>query len=283
MPAIVDIVYQDRFAPQHQLFEAQSYVVGRSASCDIQVDHPTVSRRHCLLHFHHGQWQIKDLNSTNGITVNNQQCTSGVLAAETVLQIGHLNMVFTPKSAHQLAISLNRKTWAKQVFASLQSTWQQTQTIDTLLPMLQQSVTQLLGSDRTALILLDARGELSACRGYPQWQEPAGFTGTTTLIRQAVETQKPAIANNAVLHQQLGAAASVQRAHIKAAMAFPIVVNQVVSAVLYADSTEHHHYFTEQDIALIESFTKMWALELSLATIDTQIDFAEQQLTRLAV
>ncbi|MDN7135565.1 FHA domain-containing protein [Pseudidiomarina terrestris] len=282
MPAIVDIVYQDRFAPQHQLFEAQSYVVGRSASCDIQVDHPTVSRRHCLLHFQNEQWQVRDLNSTNGLSVNNQRCSSSALTAETVLQVGHLNLVFAPKSAHQLAISLNRKTWAKQVFASLQSAWQQTHTIDTLLPMLQESVAQLLNSDRTALVLLDARGQLSACRGYPQWQEPAGFTGTTTLIRQAVETQKPAIANNAILHQQLGAAASVQRANIKAAMAFPIVVNQVVSAVLYADSTEHHHYFTEQDIALIESFTKMWAMELSLATIDSQINFAEQQLSQLA-
>ncbi|MGQ4277428.1 FHA domain-containing protein [Pseudidiomarina sp. E22-M8] len=283
MPAIVDIVYQDRFAPRFQLFEAQSYVIGRDATCDIQVDHPTASRRHCLLHFSDNQWQVKDLNSTNGIAVNDQRADSFVLDSNTVLQVGSLNLVFAPKSAHQLAVSLNRKIWAKQVFASLQSTWQQTAIVDNLMPLVRQSISQLLKSDRVALVLLDDRGQLSACRGYPQWQDASGFTGTTTLIQQAIKTQQPAIANNALLHQQLGAAASVQRASIKAAMAFPVVVNNIVSAVLYADSTEQHHYFTEHDVALIESFTNMWALELTLTTIDTQLDFAEQQLTQLAV
>ncbi len=283
MPALLDIAYQDRFAPQYQLFEGQSYVVGRADTCDIRIDHPTVSRRHCLIHFADQQWQIKDLNSTNGISLNEQRASIATCKERSLLRVGALNLVFEPKSAHQLAISLNRKSWAKQVFASLQTKWQRTDGLESLMPQLQQSLAQMLNSDRAALIMLNDRGQLSACQGYPQWQDVNNFSGTTTLIKQAIRTQKPALANNAMFHQQLSSAASVQRAKIKAAMAFPVVVNSVVSAVVYADSTQSHHYFTEQDIALIESFTQMWALKLSLASIDSQLDYAEQQLSQLAV
>ncbi len=51
-------------------FTQGSVVIGRDPDCDCVVLHNTVSARHARLAFHHGQWWIDDLFSTNGTRLN---------------------------------------------------------------------------------------------------------------------------------------------------------------------------------------------------------------------
>jgi hypothetical protein len=51
-------------------------VVGRDPdSCDIVLEHPTVSRTHAQLHHRAGAWVLQDLESTNGTTINGKRVT----------------------------------------------------------------------------------------------------------------------------------------------------------------------------------------------------------------
>jgi len=45
-------------------------IIGRDPACECKVDDETVSIRHARLSFHHNQWWLEDLNSTNGTTLN---------------------------------------------------------------------------------------------------------------------------------------------------------------------------------------------------------------------
>lgn len=45
-------------------------IVGRRPSCDIQLDFPNVSSKHCEMSFVNGYWRLRDLNSSNGVKVN---------------------------------------------------------------------------------------------------------------------------------------------------------------------------------------------------------------------
>jgi len=45
-------------------------IVGRRPSCDIQLDFPNVSSKHCEMAFVNGYWRLRDLNSSNGVKVN---------------------------------------------------------------------------------------------------------------------------------------------------------------------------------------------------------------------
>jgi pSer/pThr/pTyr-binding forkhead associated (FHA) protein len=45
-------------------------VVGRRPSCDIRLDFENISGKHCVLRMINGVWNIRDLGSTNGTTVN---------------------------------------------------------------------------------------------------------------------------------------------------------------------------------------------------------------------
>ena len=45
-------------------------VIGRRPSCDIRLDYENISGKHCMLRLINGVWNVKDLGSTNGTTVN---------------------------------------------------------------------------------------------------------------------------------------------------------------------------------------------------------------------
>ncbi|MDB5386035.1 MAG: garA 1 [Planctomycetaceae bacterium] len=49
-------------------------LVGRRDECDIALRFPNVSSHHCELELVEGYWQIRDLNSSNGIKVNGIRC-----------------------------------------------------------------------------------------------------------------------------------------------------------------------------------------------------------------
>jgi adenylate cyclase len=47
-------------------------IVGRRESCDIVLRFPNVSGTHCELSIVDDKWRVKDLNSTNGVKVNDE-------------------------------------------------------------------------------------------------------------------------------------------------------------------------------------------------------------------
>ncbi len=59
-------------AEQH--FSQPEIIMGRDPGCDIPIlGDDTVSTRHAQLSYHHGQWWVKDLASTNGTLLNQSQ------------------------------------------------------------------------------------------------------------------------------------------------------------------------------------------------------------------
>lgn len=53
----------------------KSLLVGRRESCDIRLRFPNVSAHHCQLTVNGGYWYVRDLNSRNGIKVNQVKVT----------------------------------------------------------------------------------------------------------------------------------------------------------------------------------------------------------------
>jgi hypothetical protein len=68
-------------------FQALEVVVGRNQSCDLVIPDPTLSGRHARFSYHHQQWWLEDLGTTNGTFLNGQMLTTPVVitAGDTVL------------------------------------------------------------------------------------------------------------------------------------------------------------------------------------------------------
>jgi predicted component of type VI protein secretion system len=67
-------------------------IVGRRPSCDIRLDYENVSGKHCMLRMLNGVWNVKDLGSTNGTTVNGARLSTeqSVMPDEELGIAGHM-------------------------------------------------------------------------------------------------------------------------------------------------------------------------------------------------
>ena len=68
--------------------------LGRSDENDVEIDHPSISRKHCRLHLESGIWKVMDAESRNGVRVNGEPYAQIGLRHGDVLEIGHLRFAF---------------------------------------------------------------------------------------------------------------------------------------------------------------------------------------------
>ena len=77
--------------PNPRQFSIPEVTIGRDPASDCNLDHPTISIRHCRLAFHNKQWWAEDLESTNGSFLNNSQIDSPtVLTDGDELRLGEI-------------------------------------------------------------------------------------------------------------------------------------------------------------------------------------------------
>jgi pSer/pThr/pTyr-binding forkhead associated (FHA) protein len=94
VPAISLSVRQGRRAPAMRHFSQPEISLGRDPGCDVYLTDDTVSTRHAQLTYHHGQWWLEDLASTNGTLLNKNPVTlSTVLTDGDEIQCGKATII----------------------------------------------------------------------------------------------------------------------------------------------------------------------------------------------
>jgi pSer/pThr/pTyr-binding forkhead associated (FHA) protein len=63
-------------------------LVGRHSEADIRLHLPDVSRRHCRFRFFDGNWHVYDLQSTNGVFVNEERVGQAEVHDADIIRIG---------------------------------------------------------------------------------------------------------------------------------------------------------------------------------------------------
>jgi pSer/pThr/pTyr-binding forkhead associated (FHA) protein len=74
-------------------------IIGRHTSSDLRLPLPDVSRQHCRLVFAEGCWHVYDLNSTNGVFVNNERVEHAVLRHGDLVRLGGFTFQLDIQSA----------------------------------------------------------------------------------------------------------------------------------------------------------------------------------------
>lgn len=70
-------------------------LIGRLPECDLQLDDPSVSRRHARLTERSAGWSIEDLDSTNGVRVNGTTVRQTSLSDGDTIELGSIRLTFT--------------------------------------------------------------------------------------------------------------------------------------------------------------------------------------------
>lgn len=78
---------------QTLLFQEPEIFIGRDASCQCILPDATISAQHARLSFHHQQWWIEDLNSTNGTFIHEEAVsTPAVLTSGDHVRCGRVEI-----------------------------------------------------------------------------------------------------------------------------------------------------------------------------------------------
>ncbi|MBI1832380.1 MAG: FHA domain-containing protein [Planctomycetes bacterium] len=84
-------------------------VIGRHTEADLRFAYPDVSRRHCRLVFEEGVWRVEDLQSLNGIYVNNALTSKAALYAGDMLRVGAVSLLILAATPVRLSKSDEEK------------------------------------------------------------------------------------------------------------------------------------------------------------------------------
>jgi hypothetical protein len=91
----------------HFYLERPMYVVGRAPECDVRIQEPNVSRRHCLIVRRGGRYRVEELGSTYGTTLNGRKLPAEGVALRRGDVIGFAS---TAPTATRLLIGPTRST-----------------------------------------------------------------------------------------------------------------------------------------------------------------------------
>src|SRR4051794_26716132 len=67
---------------------ADTFYMGREASCEVQIDDGLVSRRHAVVLRRDGRWTIRDLESSNGVFVDGNPAAEAVIGRGRTIHLG---------------------------------------------------------------------------------------------------------------------------------------------------------------------------------------------------
>jgi pSer/pThr/pTyr-binding forkhead associated (FHA) protein len=93
----ISLTYTDELE-QTRTFNQNEVTIGRDSTCDLVIPNDTVSSHHARLSFHHKQWWLEDLQSTNGTFLNNERLyTSTVIVSGDDLMLGNISLQISIK------------------------------------------------------------------------------------------------------------------------------------------------------------------------------------------
>ncbi|MBN2386816.1 MAG: FHA domain-containing protein [Anaerolineales bacterium] len=76
VPPLSLLIQREAMPPQIRHFTQAEITIGRDPTCECPIKDDTVSARHARLNYHHGQWWLEDLGSTNGTDLNSERMTT---------------------------------------------------------------------------------------------------------------------------------------------------------------------------------------------------------------
>lgn len=86
------VVLTEGFTGLSYELSAERVTIGRAEDNSFQISEPSVSSHHCELIISGNEIRVRDLNSTNGTYINEEQITEAVLKPGQVLRLGRIEL-----------------------------------------------------------------------------------------------------------------------------------------------------------------------------------------------
>lgn len=296
MPARL-IVYPPEAAAISQWIPAGSRLrIGRDPSCELRIDHATVSRQHAELSHDEEGWRLLDLGSKNGSHVDGIQIAEAWLdRSEAWLRFGDVLCEFSlHEDAQALAWQERERerralsaAWTRRLEAEPAAERDAADVAAAGGPDLAgdilRGVVELAGCSRGFLLL--AQGEDFLIRASLSLEHEdlnaRAFSGSVGAVQRCLRERLPVVVNWIDDDPWLAQRSSVVTGGLQSLLCLPLLHSGRVLGAVYADRRGPGEAISQFDLELLAAFADSAALWLLAQRALDQLDPAPLRWTRV--
>ncbi|NVN91637.1 MAG: SpoIIE family protein phosphatase [Desulfuromonadales bacterium] len=275
-----------------------SLVIGRRSDCDISVIDPLVSRQHAKVYQAEDRCQIQDMGSRNGTMVNGEHISQPrELYPGDTITVGASRVVFEPAgiirslqdrdapepvlSEHITMQSSPGQMMAPAEFleavADIANGIARNKPLDGLLDSVLRLCVDRMSAERAGVLLFDEQGEFVPRAYLAKSASIEPFIISKTIARKAMQENRALLIRDVAGEESINTSESVIGLRIRSAICVPLWNGEKTIGVLYLDTTEPNHQFTDMDLHFFSTLSGMIAEKLENVTL-TDIAREKQRL-----
>jgi sigma-B regulation protein RsbU (phosphoserine phosphatase) len=266
------------------------YVVGTSLDCDVRLSSRRVSRTHAELRVDGDQLFVRDLGSTNGTLVDGDVVSGeevlvgsgGVVVfgdavlrrddARSTHEISWRGIPLSPTSGlHMGSSSVRVRERVLGMLTGLFELMATGGTVQAVGSAVCEFCSHLVRADRVVILLRPEAGRsLTPLAGWPQNPAPDEDLCLSATIRDSVlEDRRPLRIPIVRAHPRFRDQPSCHS--LATAMAVPLFDNRRTLGILYADSSDTHLQFSQDDLDLLTTVANAAAIRLRWLLIEGEL------------
>jgi len=298
---MLELIYDDAEGG-HRVPIREVLTFGRSNDNDVVLRDFSVSRHHARIDTEDGVPRITDLDSTNGVRINEAVVASGPLAAGDRLTIGSFTLVV--EDADELESGLSSATYLRplsefnedyglegrpapvsaseeiggrqrvfEVLAQVGKTLIEVGELEPVLEQVMDVVFDELLVDRGFIVLLDGDGDpqLESFRTRESAGEEPEVPISRTILDMVTRRKVAILTHDAQADQRFESGQSVRIHQIRSAMCAPLWLRERVIGVIYVDSPLHVGSFSTADLDLLTALANYAAVGIERARLNERI------------
>lgn len=281
--------------------------IGRSPENDINMADRSISRKHLRIHREGNAYFIRDLQSTNGTYVNDQQITPGKeVKVEEGIPIAVGNIFFTinkPYSGDIQAIrdsidyseDLNEKAEVykkdrpltairnMELIQKVSKVLMESLDINEILENVLDAIFDLLERiDRGIIILLDSEtGKIKdIITSDKQSSEDTIMLYSRTIVNRVLQEGKPVIMSDTFNEDEAERSDSMEVMKIRSVMCVPLISRSKIRGVIYVDSINRPFGFRKDDLSLLTTLSSPAAVAIENALLHSTIEKIDGDKTK---
>jgi adenylate cyclase len=310
MISMLELIFEDAEG-SHRIPIRGTLTFGRSSDNDIVLRDFSVSRYHARIELDDGVARVTDLDSTNGVKINETMVASGPLAAGDRLTVGSFTLLV--KDSDEASSGLSSSTYLRplsefnedyglegrsatttsadvggrervfEVLAQVGKTLIEVGDLEPVLKQVMDVVFEQLLVDRGFIVLLDGEGDpqLESFRTRESTDGEPEVPISRTILDMVTRQKVAILTHDAQADQRFESGRSIRIHQIRSAMCAPLWLRERVIGVIYVDSPLHVGSFSAADLDLLTALANYAAVGIERARLNERIQSERAARDRL--
>jgi transcriptional regulator with GAF, ATPase, and Fis domain len=268
-------------------FDKDNFFIGREEGNDLILDDGSISRVHAKFVKDPGGWSIADLNSTNGVYVNNARSKEMPIKEGDVLVLGEYTFfVRSVESAVTDDLALESSYVTLETMCRLTSMFRGPISFVEMLSAMTDSLLEVFRAERGFIMMRDPKTGSLAEPTVARHAEAADAQApiSKTVAGQVLADRKPVLITDVEADEKFRGASSIASEQVRSIVCGPILSDgDEVMGVAYLDSRTRSRAFTQRDLEVFERFLEHASFLLSASAGKEKLRADNENLRALAV